>query len=39
MYKINEYYIKINNWIQANPGKTTLIGVFAIGFVLGAIVF
>lgn len=39
MNKINEYYEKAVAWVQANPGKATLIGIFAAGLLVGAILF
>jgi|LakMenEpi02Jun12_1017388.scaffolds.fasta_scaffold54998_1 hypothetical protein len=39
MNKIIEYYEKVVAWVQANPGKTTLIGIFAAGLLIGAILF
>jgi hypothetical protein len=39
MDKIIEYYEKTVAWVQANPGKATLIGIFAAGLLLGAILF
>jgi hypothetical protein len=39
MDKIIEYYEKTVAWVQANPGKATLIGIFAAGLLIGAILF
>jgi hypothetical protein len=39
MNKITEYYEKAVIWVQANPGKATLIGIFATGLLIGAILF
>lgn len=39
MDKITEYYEKTVVWVQANPGKATLIGIFAAGLLVGAILF
>jgi hypothetical protein len=39
MEKINEYYEKAVAWVQANPTKATLIGIFFVGLLVGAILF
>jgi hypothetical protein len=39
MKKIQEVLIKIKDWIQKNPKKSLLIGVFFGGFFLGAWLF
>lgn len=39
MDKITKYYEKTVAWVQANPGKATLIGIFAAGLLVGAILF
>jgi hypothetical protein len=39
MDKIKEYYNKTVVWVQNNPVKATFIGVFALGFLVGAILF
>jgi hypothetical protein len=39
MDKINEYYEKTVVWVGKNPGKATLIGIFFIGLLIGAILF
>jgi hypothetical protein len=39
MNKITEYYEKTVSWVQANPGKATLIGIFAAGLFIGAVLF
>jgi hypothetical protein len=39
MNKITEYYEKVVAWVQVNPGKATLIGIFATGLLIGAILF
>jgi hypothetical protein len=39
MDKINEYYQKTVTWVENNPGKATLIGIFFIGLLIGAILF
>jgi len=39
MNKITEYYEKAVTWVEANPGKATLIGIFAAGLLVGAILF
>jgi hypothetical protein len=39
MDKINEYYQKMVTWVEKNPGKATLIGIFFIGLLIGAILF
>jgi hypothetical protein len=39
MEKINEYYEKTVAWVQANPKKVTLIGIFAVGLLVGAVLF
>jgi hypothetical protein len=39
MDEITKYYEKTVAWIQANPGKATLIGIFVAGLLVGAILF
>jgi hypothetical protein len=39
MNEIIKYYEKAVAWVQANPGKTTLIGIFVAGLLVGAILF
>lgn len=39
MDKLMEYYMKVEAWIKLNPGKATLIGIFAAGLIIGAILF
>jgi hypothetical protein len=39
MDKVIEYYEKAVAWVQANPGKATLIGIFVAGLLVGAILF
>jgi hypothetical protein len=39
MNKITEYYEKTVAWVEANSGKATLIGIFAAGLLVGAILF
>jgi hypothetical protein len=39
MDKVIEYYEKTVAWVQANPGKATLIGIFAAGLLVGAVLF
>jgi preprotein translocase subunit Sec61beta len=39
MEKINKYYEKTIAWIQVNPKKVILIGIFAVGLLVGALLF
>lgn len=39
MDKITEYYEKVVDWVGKNPGKATLIGIFATGLLIGAVLF
>jgi hypothetical protein len=39
MNKITEYYENTVAWVQANPGKATLIGIFVAGLLVGAVLF
>lgn len=39
MNKIEEYYEKVTAWVETNPGKATLIGIFVAGLLIGAILF
>jgi len=39
MNKIIEYYEKVVAWVEKNPGKATLVGIFFIGLLIGAILF
>jgi hypothetical protein len=37
MDKITEIYLKVEIWAKDNPVKATMIGVFFVGFLVGAI--
>ena len=39
MDKINEYYQKVVTWVEKNPGKATLVGIFAAGLLIGIVLF
>jgi hypothetical protein len=39
MNKVNEYYTKLVSWVKKNPTKATLIGIFCLGLLIGAILF
>jgi hypothetical protein len=38
MDKLTEIYLKIDQWAKAHPVKATMIVVFIMGFLLGAII-